>query len=552
MNMIDCIVIGYNDVDFGDYAYFHQQFEKHAGTYHEVKTNSVLVDGKRETYMDLLNRILKRKTKADWSLNAFKMPNLGVTYLASYLKKRDLSIEIINFFNSGKDRLAQALRAGSNSVAITTTYYVDNEPIKQIVKFVRSIDPSVKVIVGGPRIFSIYNSMDERLQNLAFRGIGADIYIASSEGEQTLAKTVECLRSGPINVLRDIPNLIYTENGIDFLRTEISVEKNDLDSNAVQWQYFNTDLYTPVTYMRTARSCPFSCEFCNYPAYAGAHTLASPEVIEQEMQYLYNAGLKYLIFIDDTFNVPLPRFKKLLRMMIDNQFNFEWISFFRCSNADDEAFDLMAESGCLGVYLGIESGDENILKNMRKFANVKRYQESIGKLRERNILTLASLIIGFPGETEESVQNTIDFMNQSPTTFYNVQLYFHDSLAPIEQRREHYGIVGGEYSWSHNTMNWKRATELKEHMIKSIKSSILMPLYGFSIWTVPYLLQHGFSKSEIFEFARFANDLLFDEIRGKSSDIPSRIEVFADAFELKSPDDNRPGRKRYRGLGIGY
>lgn len=534
MSRINCIIVGYNDVDFGDYAFLQEQFAKHGGSYHEVKTNSVLVNGNRETYMDLLNRVLAKKTRNPWSLNGFKMPNLGVAYLASFLKKRGFSVELINFFNSGKLELKERLEEGVDSVAITTTYYVDDEPIKQIVKFVRAIDPGVKIIVGGPRIFSICNSMPEHMQDLTFRGIGADVYINSSEGEQTLAQVIAGVRDGSTNNLNEVPNLIYTDDGVHFRRTPKVIEKNDLDSNAVQWNLFDRDFYTPVTYMRTARSCPFACEFCNYPAYAGPHTLASIEVIEQEMWNLQAAGLKYLIFIDDTFNVPLPRFKKLLQMMIRNKFEFQWISFFRCSNADDEAFDLMAESGCLGVYLGIESGDENVLKGMRKFADVKRYRESIGKLKQRNILTLASLIVGFPGETESSVQNTIDFLNQTQTTFYNVQLYFHDVLAPIEQRREQYGISGSAYSWSHNTMDWKQAIELKEHMLKSIKGPILMPLYGFSIWTIPYLLQHGFSVSQVLEFSQFANGLLFDELGGATEQISDRIDSFTHAMQIEN------------------
>ncbi len=81
------------------------------------------------------------------------------------------------------------------------------------------------------------------------------------------------------------------------------------------------------------------------------------------------------MFIDDTFNVPLPRFKDLGRLMIQEQYNFNWFSYFRCSNSDEEAFDLMAKSGCKGVFLGIESGSPSILKNMNKAATIERYAE---------------------------------------------------------------------------------------------------------------------------------------------------------------------------------
>jgi p-methyltransferase len=86
-------------------------------------------------------------------------------------------------------------------------------------------------------------------------------------------------------------------------------------------------------------------------------------------------------------------------MMIKNEFDLRWISFFRCSNADEEAIDLMRESGCVGALLGIESGDQKILKYMNKSATLERYKWGMERLHQRGIATFASLICGFPGET---------------------------------------------------------------------------------------------------------------------------------------------------------
>jgi anaerobic magnesium-protoporphyrin IX monomethyl ester cyclase len=86
-------------------------------------------------------------------------------------------------------------------------------------------------------------------------------------------------------------------------------------------------------------------------------------------------------------------------MMIDRQFEFKWYSYFRCANADDEVFDLAARSGCTGVFLGIESGDNRMLKEMYKTTTVDKYRYGLDKLRER-IFSYASFIVGFPGETE--------------------------------------------------------------------------------------------------------------------------------------------------------
>ena len=129
------------------------------------------------------------------------------------------------------------------------------------------------------------------------------------------------------------------------------------------------------------------------------------ETIEKELDSMHELGnVSNAVFIDDTFNVPFPRFKEICRMMIRNKYTFNWFSYFRCSNSDEEAIELMAQSGCKGVFLGIESGSPTILKNMNKSATVEKYAQGIEWLRQYGILTFASIITGFPGETEATVQ----------------------------------------------------------------------------------------------------------------------------------------------------
>jgi hypothetical protein len=195
-------------------------------------------------------------------------------------------------------------------------------------------------------------------------------------------------------------------------------------------------------------------------------------------------------------------------MMNANDFNFRWVSFLRCSNVDEEALDLMKDSGCIGVLLGIESGDQRILQLMNKSAKVERYRWGISELNKRGIASFASLICGFPGETEESVNNTIAFIEESKPTFFNVQLYYHDTRAPIQKKAETFGIHGAGYSWSHNTMDWKGAAALAEYMFRSIENSIPLSLYGFSLWGISYLVSKGISMELITEFGRITRPML--------------------------------------------
>src|SRR6185369_17679031 len=209
--------------------------------------------------------------------------------------------------------------------------------------------------------------------------------------------------------LSEISNIAYLEKG-ELIRTRVLPENNSLDDYAVNWLDFADERLGQTIQTRTARSCAFSCSFCNYPARAGKLTLASLETIEKELDSLARLGyIKNLVFIDDTFNVPLPRFKEICRLMIEKNYQFNWFSYFRCSNSDEEAIDLLARSGCKGVFLGIESGSPTILKNMNKAATVEKYERGIELLHQYGVLTFASFILGFPGETEATFRESVDF-----------------------------------------------------------------------------------------------------------------------------------------------
>ena len=131
---LDCILVGYNDVDFEQFVSKQKKMARYTGAYHEIVTNSVLLHGKRTTYMDLINHAVTRATGKNPRLNAFEAPSLGCCYLKSYLKQRDYEVEIVNFFSPQRDDLRELLSRSPRSVAITTTYYIDNAPIIEIVQ----------------------------------------------------------------------------------------------------------------------------------------------------------------------------------------------------------------------------------------------------------------------------------------------------------------------------------------------------------------------------------------------------------------------------------
>jgi p-methyltransferase len=223
-------------------------------------------------------------------------------------------------------------------------------------------------------------------------------------------------------------------------------------------------------------------------------------------------NVRNVVFIDDTFNVPLPRFKDICRAMIKKRYDFNWFSYFRCSNSDEEAIDLMAESGCKGVFLGIESGSPAILKNMNKAATIEKYRDGMKLLHQYGILTFGSFIIGFPGETEATVNETIDFIKETRPSYYRAQNWYCEPGTPIDRQREKFGISGSGFVWSHSSMDSLEAMDHIDRLFLSIKESLWLPQWSFDFWIIPYLMGRGISVSRFKEFMTDANSLLSMEI----------------------------------------
>jgi p-methyltransferase len=513
---LDCVIIGYNEVPFERYESFLRNYGEDTEAYRDLKFSFVNVNGRKLDYMGLMNLAMS-KARGDGSLwnpqDEFKsgdIPNLGAVYLANFLRKRGYNAKYVNLFQYEKEKLIEYLAQDPACVAITTTFYVVNLPVNEMVEFIRRHNSKVKIVVGGPLVSNhIKNSRGEDLK-AALDDMGADIYVVEGQGEGTLAEIVECVKQG--GDLSAVPNLAYIVDG-KLHRTKTVAENNSLDENFINWSKFPEEEMGATIQTRTARSCAFKCSFCNYPTRAGALTLASLDVIERELDSMYElSNVRNVVFIDDTFNVPFPRFKDICRLMIKKKYPFNWYSYFRCSNSDEEAVELMAESGCKGVFLGIESGSPTILQNMNKSATIEKYAKGIEMLRRHGIMTFGSFIVGFPGETDETVEETVDFIRTEKPDYYRVQMWYCEPGTPIQKERAKYDINGEGFVWSHKTMDSLAAMDHIDRMFLSITESIWLPQWSFDFWTIPYLIGRGVSMDGFKSFMTQAHKMLTLEI----------------------------------------
>lgn len=525
----DCIIVGYNDLPFEKYVELLGQYGENSEAFRDLKFSFVDLDGRPVNYVALLNHVIKAAhpdSAEEMEQGPFKsgeIPNLAAVYLSNYLRNSGLQTKYINLFQDEKDKFAELLREEPVCVAITTTFYVLNIPVNEMVQFIRQHSARTKIVVGGPLVSNHLRNLHGGALDSALLDMGADFYVVDSQGETTLSSLVRALKANEDPAT--VPNLAYFKQG-QLVRTHVVPETNVMDEVDIRWNEFakEEDMGETIQ-LRTARSCAFKCAFCNYPTRAGKLSLASLDTVGRELSSIRSIDkVQNVVFIDDTFNVPLPRFKDLCRMMIKEQYNFNWFSYFRCSNSDEEAFDLMAQSGCKGVFLGIESGSPTILKNMNKAATIERYAEGIKMLKARGITTFGSFILGFPGETDTTVAETIDFIRSNKPDFYRAQMWYNEPGTPIHLEKDKYQIKGEGFVWEHATMTSLEAMDHIDRMFLTIKESVWLPQWSFDFWFIPYALGKGIPINDFKKFVSHANKLLSMEIAAYDADGKSRMQ----------------------------
>ena len=515
--MIDCLLIGHNEVAFPKYEKMLRKTGKNSGAYRDLNMVFINIGGKPHTFADVFN-MLFRNDDCYEAFGPFGISDVlhpAIAYLGTYLNRRGHSFDYVNAFQWQKDELAKKLQQNDvRTVAILTTFYVSVFPILEIVEFIRKYNDKAKIILGGPFVSTQIRNEDAATVDFLFDSIGADIYVNSSQGETTLTRIIEALKNN--TSLLTIPNLYY-KDGSKHIKTDTQIENNQLYKNMVDWSLFSHLGHFAA--LRSVISCPFSCAFCGYPEHAGKYQTVGVELIEKELDAIAAIGtVKSIYFVDDTFNVPPRRFKKILNMMIKNQYDFKWHAYYRCQFADDETVAMMKDSGCEGVYLGIESGSQEILDNMNKAVKVDRYKEGISLLNKYNIISHANFLIGFPGETDKTVQESVDFIDEYQPSFFRFQSWYCEPITPIWRQKEKYGIKGSHFEWKHNTMDAATAADIIDELFLSVNNSTWLQQYNLELFGFFRVLHRGMTLEQLTQFMQAFNDVVKEKLLLKQYD----------------------------------
>jgi len=205
---------------------------------------------------------------------------------------------------------------------------------------------------------------------------------------------------------------------INFTRPFLQ-DLNDLPHplhDQLPWQQYRMPLIKgPFTFIVTSRGCPAGCTYCiKHVSYQYSVRLREPEHIMEELWQLKKQGVNNVHMYADLFTVNREQVMGLCKLMIEEEIDMKWTCNSRVDYVDEEMLHTMAEAGNWLISWGIESGSEQILRHARKGAYPDKAERALTWAREAGIKNWGYFIIGLPGETEETIRETIDFSKQLP------------------------------------------------------------------------------------------------------------------------------------------
>jgi len=420
---------------------------------------------------------------------------LNTIYLYDYLRRQGFETAAVSYYAFEQDKFEAFMNLKPRILALSTTFISDPAEASEIAQRAKEISPETVVIAGGMKVLKSYKQLllsqqgdfdgldqEELAVNSFFYNPSADkeidAFVIEESGELTLIQIIQNAKTG--QDYRYLPNLAYyEEDQVVFTRRQ--KEPCNLEEHLIEWEKVPFDLIGNEIPVRAGIGCPFRCAFCDFADLHDKIELRSINNVIDELRRIQTVFPgKPIFFTDENLFISKNRTRKLCQAIIDSGLKFPWRAFFRVDSVNDEIAALAAESGCKMALLGVESGDPQVLKNMDKRITPEQTVRTVTLLNQNRISTVSTMIVGFPGETTESVNNTIDMLNSYPQDHRALHLYypfvftlFPLCRASLPQMRQEFDIRGLYSDWSHKTMNVHQAQEQLERMVKEVRVPLL-------------------------------------------------------------------------------
>ncbi|MFH1641564.1 MAG: radical SAM protein [Nanoarchaeota archaeon] len=381
---------------------------------------------------------------------------LGICYIAAVLIRNKIPVSIIDAEAENisiNDVIKRLKKFKCDFIGITSTtvaFYKAVELAKKIKKF----NKEIFIAIGGPHVSTI--------PKMTMKHTCFDVGIVG-EGECTILELITSL----INKenFENIDGLVFQKKG-KIIRTNQRKPIENLDDLPYPARELLPDknLYNPppMNYQKkpvlsivTSRGCPNKCTFCNHAVFGYKYRIHSSRRIVQEIKMLikeYNA--KEISIVDDNFTVDNTRVFELCSLIKQDHINIPWTARVSENTVTKKLLKVMKEAGCWYIEIGIESGSQRVLDDIKKETTLEKIADIVKYADKIGISVKGFFIIGYPTDTKESIEQTIKFAKKIPLTDIVTTIFtpFPNTEAFV-QAKKHGKLISGR-DWT-KFNNWE-------------------------------------------------------------------------------------------------
>jgi len=388
-------------------------------------------------------------------------PPLGIAYIASFLRQNNCDVRIRDMtFDNSIENIQSLIHSFSPDIIGIQILSANLNNAKIVAKLAKKIKPDSLVVAGGPHPTVLQDEV------ISIDEIDA---VVIGEGELTLLDLVRAVESG--SSLSAVDGIYFKENG--------SVVKNrprdgieDLDAlpfparDLLPMEKYLSIIPieptpAPSTSIVTSRGCVFKCHFCHpisLKLFGHKIRRRSPKNIVDEIATLVNKyKLRGFEIVDDLFAMNDRYVQEFCDGLIDRGLKLKWRCNSRIDTLSPEMLSAMKKAGCIALIFGVESGSQRMLDLMNKKITVEETKKAFRLCKEARISAMANILIGYPGETKESLTETVNLISEIKPEMLSLNVAtpmpgtdLHDMVkregklkvqSPSDYRRDFYGGI---------------------------------------------------------------------------------------------------------------
>ena len=274
---------------------------------------------------------------------------------------------------------------------------------------------------------------------------------AIGEGEDTIAELVRSVEQG--KDFSSVNGVAYKDGGKirftpdrEFVKDldDLPFPSRELFDNESYKKYYSKRFGYTITSLITSRGCPFSCDFCSRPVFGTSFRSRSPSNIVDEVESIGSLGYDRVWFADDCFTLKRAHLISACDEMIRRKTKVGWECLSRVDTVDMEVATKMRRAGCVRVFFGIESGNNDVLALMRKQITAEQARKAVCVAKDAGLQVGAFFIVGYPEESNETVLDTVRFASGLPLDYMSFTLPYPIPGTPLYERVNHNGGVAAD------------------------------------------------------------------------------------------------------------